>query len=57
MARDVGVVLRKNTLCETINQIWQYAGIEASMRLRDNMQETVAAVEGAETKPKKQDKA
>ena len=57
MARDVGVVLRKNTLRETINQTRQYAGIEASMRLRDNSQETVAAVEGAATKPKKKDKS
>ena len=42
MARDVGVVLRKPTLRETLNQARSYAGIEASMNLRDRDQ--VAAV-------------
>ena len=44
MARDVGVVLRKPTLRETLNQARAYAGIEATMNLRDRDQ--VAAVTG-----------
>ena len=38
MARDVGVVLRKPTLRETLNQARAYAGIEATMNLRDRDQ-------------------
>ena len=34
MARDVGVIMRKESLRETINQARSYAGIEASMDLR-----------------------
>ena len=48
MARDVGVVLRKPTLRETLNQARAYAGIEASMDLRDTRGGDIAAV--AETK-------
>ena len=52
MARDVGVVLRKDTLRETINQARSYAGIEASMDLRTNTEGVAAVteVENAELK-------
>ena len=43
MARDVGVIMRKETLRETINQARSYAGIEASMDLRTR-NEDIAAV-------------
>ena len=47
MARDVGVVLRKPTLRETLNQARAYAGIEASMDLRETRREDIAAAAGA----------
>ena len=53
MARDVGVVLRKPTLRETLNQARSYAGIEASMNLRDRDQVAAVAEERvAEPTPK-----
>ena len=55
MARDVGVVLRKATLRETINQTRSYAGIEATMTLgeqrRDNNIAAVAETSDALPKP------
>ena len=54
MARDVGVVLRKATFRETINQTQNYAGIEATMNLRDDMVGTVVAV-SPEVKTKKKE--
>ena len=56
MVRDVGVVLRKPTLCETINQTRSYAGIEATMDLR-NPTEIAAVAPVAEGQVKKKDKA
>ena len=45
MARDVGVIMRRDTLRETINQARSYAGIEASMNLREaDSEHRVAAV-------------
>ena len=55
MARDVGVVLRKDTLRETINQTRAYAGIEATMNLRDRNGDVAAVtiVEEITEKPNK----
>ena len=47
MARDVGVIMRKPTLRETLNQARAYAGIEATMNLRDR-DNNIAAVTTAE---------
>ena len=44
MARDVGVVLRKPTLRETINQTRSYAGIEATMTLGEQRRGDISAV-------------
>ena len=52
MARDVGVVLRKPTLRETLNQARSYAGIEASMDLRDQVAAVAAVAETKESSPK-----
>ena len=55
MARDVGIVMRKPTLHETLNQARAYAGIEATMTLRDRDNNiaavTTAEVRGAESIP------
>ena len=56
MASDVGVVLRKPTLRETINQTRSYAGIEATMDLR-NPTEIAAVAPVAEGQVKKKDNA
>ena len=56
MARDVGVVLRKGTLIETIHQTRLYAGIEASMNLHDCHTGDVAAVAPVETEEAKKKK-
>ena len=57
MARDVGVVLRKGTLRETINQTRSYVGIEASMNLRDRHTGDIAAVAPMETEEAKKKKS
>ena len=54
MSRDVGVVLRKATLRETINQTRSYAGIEATMTLWESRRDNnVAAVTTSAEKEKK----
>ena len=57
MARDVGVIMRKETLRETINQARSYAGIEASMDLRETRNGDVAAVAPAAAKEAPKTKA
>ena len=57
MARDVGVVLRKATLRETINQTRSYAGIEATMALGEARRGDVAAVAPAAAKEAPKTKA
>ena len=49
MARDVGVIMRKETLRETINQARSYAGIEATMNLRDDEHRVAAVAPAAAT--------
>ena len=56
MARDVGVIMRRPTLRETINQTRNYAGIEATMDLRDG-EHRVAAVAPAAAKEASKTKA
>ena len=57
MARDVGVIMRRETLRETINQARSYAGIEASMNLREDNDQRVAAVAPAAAKEAPKTKA
>ena len=51
MARDVGVIMRRETLCETINQARSYAGIEATMNLRDRDHNIAAVTEERVAEP------
>ena len=55
MARDVGVVMRKPILRETKSQTRSYAGIESSMRLRDDRAGDVSTVQEGEVQPKKKE--
>ena len=51
MARDVGVIMRRETLRETINQARSYAGIEATMNLRDRDHNIAAVTEERVAEP------
>ena len=53
MARDVGVIMRRPTLRETINQTRNYAGIEATMNLRDGEHRVAAVAPAAADKTPK----